>query len=159
MQKIFESKKGEIASLIVNAQKNQWWFFITPIWRKNMMKNQNSAQKATKKTVSNKTSDKRKLLAQPMPQNGSEYIKEKILCQGPWISRGRLCRICPLFNKNTLRNWDYQLIGIPGKKNIGPRKLACYPTQNVVDFMEDMFCKRPLLEKENYDEQEEYDIN
>lgn len=77
MQKIFESKKGEIASLIINAQKNQWWFFITPIWRKNMMKNQNSAQKATKKTVSNKTSDKRKLLAQPMPQNGLNISKKK----------------------------------------------------------------------------------
>lgn len=109
------------------------------------MKNQIYAQNKTKSILSNPTIQKRRLLAEPMPQEWFEYIKEKILSQGPWIARTKLCKIFPLFKRNTLRNWDDQLIGIPGKRNIGPRRLACYPTKNVVEFIEEMFCKRPLL--------------
>lgn len=107
-----------------------------------MIKNEKIARNQTQKTSFSKTAGKRRLLAEPMPKEWFEYVKEKILNQGPWITRIRLCKIFPLFNRNTLRNWDDQLRGIPGKKNIGVRKLACYPTQNVVDFIEDMFCNQ-----------------
>ena len=118
-----------------------------------MTKNKFSAQINTKKTISNQTTDKKRLLVEPMPQEWFEYIKEKILSQGPWITRIKLCKIFPLFKRNTLRNWDDQLTGIPGKKNIGPRQLACYPTQNTVDFIEEMFCKRPLQMQKNFENQ------
>lgn len=126
-----------------------------------MMKNQKSAQNTAKKTISNQATDKRRLLAEPMPQEWFEYIKEKILSQGPWITRIRLCKIFPLFKRNTLRNWDDGLKGIPGKINVGPKQLACYPTQNTVDFIEEMFCKRPLQTQEDFENQEENetDIN
>lgn len=97
--------------------------------------------------------------AQPLPKELFEFYKEKILAEGPMISRTRLPQIFPFFNRNTLRNWDEEERGIPGKINIGPHKRAWYPTQNVVDFIEEMFCKRPLMlaeqEKKRQKEEQE----
>lgn len=100
---------------------------------------------------------KNKFSAQPLPKEIFEFYKEKILAEGPLITRIRLLQIFPFFNRNTLKNWDEEERGIFGKINIGPRQLACYPTQNVVDFIEDMFCKRPLMlaEQEQMREEEE----
>ena len=98
-----------------------------------------------------------KFSAQPFPKEIFEFYKEKILAEGPLISRTRLLQIFPFFNRNTLRNWDEEGKGILGKINIGLRQLACYPTQNVVNFIEDMFCKHPLMltEQEKMRQKEE----
>lgn len=122
--KIFESKKREMRSLTVMAQKNQGGFSQPYLGDEKMTKN--------------------KFSAQPFPKEVFEFYKEKILAEGPIITRTRLVQVFPFFNHNTLRNWDEENRGIEGKINIGSRKLACYPTQNVVDFIEEMFCKRPL---------------
>lgn len=82
---------------------------------------------------------------QPLPQEIFKFYKEKILAESPLITRTKLIEIFPFFNRNTLRNWDEENRGITGKINISSRKVACYPTQNVVDFIEEMFCKRPLM--------------
>ena len=103
--------------------------------------------------IKNKTSE------QPLPKEFFESYKEKILAEGPLITRTRLLEVFPFFNRNTLRNWDEEERGIPGKINIGSHKLACYPTQNVVDFIKEMFCKRPLMlaeqEKKRQKEEQE----
>lgn len=88
---------------------------------------------------------KNKFSAQPLPKEIFELYKEKILAEGPLITRTRLSKIFPFFNHHTLRNWDAEERGIPGKINIGLQKLACYPTQDTVDFIEEMFCKYPLM--------------
>lgn len=102
---------------------------------------------------------KNRFSAQPLPKEIFELYKEKILAEGPLITRTRLIQLFPFFNRNTLRNWDDEERGIPGKINIGSHKLACYPTQNTVDFIEEMFCKRPLMlaeqEKKRQKEEQE----
>ena len=100
---------------------------------------------------------KNKFSAQPLPKEIFEIYKEKILAEGPLITRTRLSKIFPFFNHHTLRNWDAEERGISGKINIGLQKQACYPTQATIDFIEEMFCKHPLMlaEQEQQRQKEE----
>ena len=112
----------------------------------------------TKKTNSAQLKDaKKKLLAQPLPKEYFEFYKTKILAEGPIISRNRLCEIFPLFVAKTLRNWDYEERGISGKMNLGSQEIAYYPTKNVIEFIEELYCERPkkLAEKEKLQKREE----
>lgn len=148
IQKIFESEKGETVSLIVIAQKNQGGFSQPYLGERKMTKKTNSAQLKNAK---------KKLLAQPLPKEYFEFYKTKILAEGPIISRNRLCEVFPFFVSKTLTNWDYEGRGIPGKMNLGSQEIAYYPTQNVVEFIEELYCERPkkLAEKEKQRKREE----
>lgn len=100
---------------------------------------------------------KKKMLAQPLPKEYFEFYKTKILAEGPLISRTKLCEIFPFLNPKTLRNWDCDNCGISGKINLGTQELAYYPIQNVIEFIEELYCERPkkLAEKEKQKQREE----
>ena len=113
----------------------------------------NFRQKNTEEKIE-KLVKKIERLPQPMNKELLEKCKQAILKKTKLgvISRVQLCKILFFLSRNTLRNLDSSNSSKEGIKNpqhIGNRNYVYYHVEDVFEYLEREFCKKPLERIDN----------